>query len=1063
MQKQKPWSVVFVCSFFLGVATAQVTTGTISGTVKDSSGAVVPAVTVTIKNIDTGISRTVTTDVGGRYRAPELSLGDYEVTAAAEGFQTSVRTGITLTVGREAAVDFTLRVGAVAERITVSGEAPLIETTNATVANLVNERAMRDLPLNGRSFADLTAIQPGVVSNIGVATNVFTGGPRMSINGARAQQSLYLLDGLDIVSPYENVTPVSVMNQLLGVDAIREFSVLTNNFGAQYGRALGGVINAVTRSGANEWHGGAFEFLRSSGLDAKNFFDRQELPIPPFKRNQFGGSLGGPVIKDKTFFFVSYEGLRQRLGLSINGFSLTQEARTQGILRNRNGNITSTVPVNPDIVPFLNLLVLPNLPTAVGGGLGEFRGSLNQSGGEDYGVVRIDHQLRSNDSLFGRLTIDNSTLTTPFSLNLSRESATADEGGYRFATLSETHIFSPTLLNTLSFGFSRNNNAEADVFNASQLDPRLSIVPGDPLLSINAAWLRYPNPPGRGPIGHDLNNPLHFIDDTFDVTDSVAYTRGRHSLILGGNIRRYRMNELISTWRHGFLFFSDATSLLTGKPFLDTTTLANADTYRGWRQTYGNFYVQDDFKVLPQLTVNLGLRWERVTNPSEVNGKISILRNPLLDSTFIQPGQLFELRDALKGFAPRFGLAWTPFQGGKTVVRSGFGFFREIPLEYMYQLTMYVPPFAGRVNIANPPFPFPLTAATATSGEPLIIDPRFKYPYAYQYNFGLEQQLSGTVVVKATYVGTRSLDIPSINNPNQPIPQLVNGRWFTPGAGTAATAPLPNPNFVSLRYTSNLGGSWYNALQASVEKRFSRGLQFNASYTWARNIDTVPIGLKGAEVIVAGQNIQNVSNEYDLAGDKSLSTLDTRHNFVFSHSYELPFGAGKKYGSAVKGAAGKLVGGWQLNGILTARAGLPQTALLSFNNSRSRASVVVDRPDLLPGKNNNPVLGGPDRYFDPSSFTLPPPGFFGNVGRNTIIQPGLFTWDFSVFKRFPITEKQNLEFRAELFNLLNHPNFAGSNTIIFTSPSGAVNPAAGAINATATASRQVQLGLKFVF
>lgn len=1066
MLRKRFWAQLFtwvlLCS---GFAFAQVTTGTISGIVKDSTGAVVPGAALSAKNTNTGITRTTTTDASGRYRVPELMVGDYEVTAAASGFQTAERTGITMTVGREAVVDFTLQVGAVAEKITVSGEAPIVETSNATVANLVNEREMRDLPLNGRSYADLTAIQPGVVSNIGVASSVFTGGPRISINGARAQQSLYLLDGMDIVSPYENVTPVSVLNELLGVDAIREFSVLRNNFGAQYGRALGGVINAVTRSGGNDWHGGAFEFLRNSALDAKNFFDRHDLPIPPFKRNQFGGSLGGPIVKDKTFLFLSYEGLRQRLGLSVDGFTPTVEARTQGIIRDKSGNITSTVPVNPDIVPFLNLLALPNLPTQVGGGLGEFRGSLKASGGENYGVMRIDHQLGGHDSLFGRFTIDDSSVTTPLSYNMPGGYAVADQGGYRFATLSETHIFSSSLLNTLSFGFARNNNAEADAFNASGLDPRLSAVAGDPLITVNAPWLSYPNPPGRTPIGHDLNNPLHFVDDTFGVTDNVTYTRGRHSLILGGNVTRYRMDELISVWRHGFLFFSDLPSLLAGKPFQDTTTLPNPDTNRGWRQTYWNFYAQDDLKVLPQLTVNLGLRWERVTNPAEVHGKISILRNPLLDSTFVQPNHLFELRDALKGFAPRFGLAWTPFPGGKTVVRTGFGFFREIPLEYMYQLAVYDPPFAGIANLINPPFPFPLTAASATSIQPLILDPHFKYPYAYQYNFGVEQQLSGSVVVKAAYVGTRSLNLPALNNPNQPIPQLVNGRWFTPGAGTNATSPQPNPNFVAIRYISNLGNAWYNSLQTSVEKRFSHGLQFNVSYTWAKNIDSIPIGLKGAELIVGSgnQNIQNVSNVYDLAADKSLSQLDSRHSFVFSYSYELPFGAGKTYGSALKGVAGKLAGGWQLNGILTTRTGLPQTALLTFNNSRSRASVVVDRPDLAPGKSNNPVLGGPNHYFDPSSFALPPPGFFGNAGRNTITQPRVFSWDLSIFKRFSITERQNLEFRAELFNLLNHPNFAGANTSIFSSASGAINPAAGVITLTSTASRQLQLGLRFIF
>lgn len=1061
--------LVAFLSFGIRISFAQVTTGTILGTVTDTTGAVIPSATITLRNVETGISRAMSTDAAGRYRAPQLGLGSYEVTAEAGGFQTVVRSGIELTLGREAAVDFSLQVGTVAERITVSGEAPLVEATNATIASLVNERSMRDLPLNGRSFADLTAIQPGVITNIGVRADVFTGGPRIAINGARAQQSLYLLDGLDIVAPYANVTPVSVMNQLLGVDTIREFSVLTNNYGAQYGRAIGGVINAATRSGTNLVHGNAFEFLRNSTLDAKNFFDRPSEPIPPFKRNQFGATFGGPLVKDRTFFFLSYEGLRQRLGLSDVGFTVTQEARQQGILRDRAGNITRTVPVNPDAVPLLNLMPLPNSPTPVGGGLGEFRGTRTEKGREDYGSARIDQQLGEKDSFFGRFTIDNSTRSIPTHIQVPGGLVTADDGGYRFATLAETRVVSPALLNTVSFGFARNNVGSDQFFSKEGLDPRLSVVPGDPLLTASPRGIPLP---GGGQLGHDLNLPIRFTDNTFDLSDNVIYTRGRHSLQLGANVKRYQMNELIGTWTHGFVFFADVPSLLQGRSFQNTSTEPGADVQRGWRQTYTAAFIQDDFRVFPNLTINLGLRWERVSNPTEVNGKISIIKDLFRDSTFSSPDHLFELRNPLKGLAPRFGFAWTPLKDQRTVVRGGFGVFREIPLEYMYQLVLFVPPFAGRVVQADPPFPFPLQGARGAAGEPLLIDSRFKYPYSYQWNFGLERQLSETFVAKVTYIGTRGLDFPALHNPNQPIPQKVDGRWFTP-----IGAPLPNPNFVSFRYTSNIGGAWYNALQLVGEKRFSQGLQFKAAYTWSKNIDTVPIGLKGAEVLADETNFV-VYNVYDLRADKALSSLDTRHSMVLSYNYELPFGAGKPFGSSLRGVAERLLGGWQINGILTARTGIPQSALLTFNNARSRPVVPPDRPDLLPGKSNNPTegvtagcpgvpagqkLGGPDLYFDPCSFTLPPPGFFGTTARNTMTQAALFSWDFSLFKHIPITENQTLEFRAEFFNLLNRPNFGRSISQIFTNAAGAVNPSVGRITTTVTTARQIQFGLKYTF
>ena len=599
------------------VALAQVTTGTILGTVSDATGAVVPAATITLKNVETGVSRTMKTDEMGRYRAPQLTLGNFEVAAEAAGFQAEVRSGITLTVGREAVIDFTLQVGAVTERVTVIGEAPLVESTNATVSDLVSEKTMREIPLNGRSFTDLTALQPGVVTDLGVNQTVFSGGGRTVINGARPQQSLYLLDGTDIVSPYQNLAPVSVMNQTLGVDTIREFTVLQNNYGAQYGRAIGGVVNAVTRSGTNTFRGSAFEFLRNSALDAKNFFDRPGKPIPPFQRNQFGATFGGPVVRDHTFFFFSYEALRERLGITDVGTVLSEETRLGQITGCPSGardctkeerSITATVPVNPEIVPIINLFPRGN-GRYLQNGLQEFLGSRKQPGRENYLMFRVDQRLSDTDSVFGRMTMDNSSKELPAVQFLPDGSHPSlnDRGFYGYFTLEWTRVLSPSLLHIARFGFVRNNNRECHCIGETQkladefpnLPRQLQIVPGKPFGGPHIVpGVTFSGGGSNNSIGGELNNPMLFIDNTFDYTDSVRITQGRHSLDLGVNVKRYQQNALISTWSHGqtnwlaplqnFLTAGTCSGCGGIQQLIVTGVTRPPDNYRGWRQTYGS-------------------------------------------------------------------------------------------------------------------------------------------------------------------------------------------------------------------------------------------------------------------------------------------------------------------------------------------------------------------------------------------------------------------------------------------------------------------------------------------
>ncbi|MBI3895656.1 MAG: TonB-dependent receptor [Acidobacteria bacterium] len=1078
------------------VTMAQVTTGTILGTVSDSTGAVIPGATVTIRNVETGISRTVTSDAAGHYRAPQLGLGNYEITAEVPGFQSVVRSGINLTIGREAVVDFTLQVGAVAERITVTGEAPLIETTTATVANLVSERAMRELPLNGRSFTDLTAIQPGVVTDMGIPSGVFQGGGRMVIGGARPQQSLYLLDGTDIASPYSNVAPVSVMNQTLGVDTIREYTVIQNNYGAQYGRAIGGIMNAVTRSGTNEIHGSAFEFLRNEKLDAKNFFDLPDEPIPPFKRNQFGGTVGGPIVRDNTFFFFSYEGLRQVLGTTDFDTVLSDEARGGQItgcpspLRSCNKEqriISETVTVHSDIKPIINLIPHANA-LYLNDGLQERRGSRTQPGRENYYMFRIDQRLSDNDNIFGRAVIDSSSkelLDAQF-LPDGRHTSTDDDGFYNYLTLEWTRILSPSVLNVARFGFARNNNQQCACIEGTDTDAnefpglplQLQIIPGVPwggnwgVPGVNVSGGH--NGPGTFSIGASLNDPLHFVDNTFSYGDSVRIAKGDHSLDIGIDIRRYQQNALITTWGHGATsWFDPMKNFLTAgtcpgcrgiNSITTTGVTAPPDVYRGWRQTYSSWYVQDDFQLFSNLTLNLGLRWERVTAPVEVNGKTATIKDVLRDSEWTQLGDdtLFQLRDPWKGFAPRLGFAYSPDQS--TSIRGGVGAFKEIPLEYMYQLAIFYPPFAERVTVRNiRRWPNPLQGIDPAGAgrQPLLISHDFKYPHAYQWNLGVERQFGQVWVVKATYIGTRGTNLVAVINQVQPVVSTdAQGRLFT-----ARNAPSINPFLDSTRTNSNVGDSFYNALQFQVQKRFSYGLEFSVAYTWSKNLGIGGLGVKQAETggsagIGGGFQVGNTWNFK--AYDRSRLDQDTPHNFVFNYTYELPVGSGRAIGSNMGKVADTILGGWQINGIFTARSGLPTTITGAGYSPASFCRTCELRPTLKPGGDNNPVIGDVTRWFDETQFEVVPQGYFGNVGRNTLSIDNLSKVDLSVFKSFHVSERANLQFRAEFFNLPNHPNFGGPDSAVFRTD-GSLNPNVGRIRRTIGTSRQIQLGVKIDF
>ncbi|MBI4458891.1 MAG: TonB-dependent receptor, partial [Acidobacteria bacterium] len=947
MRYQQLLKILVVC-LLAGqtVALAQVTTGTILGTVADPTGAVIPGSTITIRNVETGITRTVATDAGGRYRVQQLGLGDYEVTAESAGFQTVVRSGITLTVGREAVVDFSLQVGAVTERITVTGEAPLIETTNATVAGLISEQSMRSLPLNGRSFGDLASLSPGVIANLPVGNtngqgSVYSGGggaARRVISGAKPQQATWLLDGIELTTPSRGMPVDSVVGSQLGTDSVREFSVIQSVAGAQFGRAAGGVVNAVTQSGTNIFRGGVFESLRNNALDARDYFVPSFFNETPYKRNQFGGFVGGPIKKDHTFFFANYEGMRIAAATSNLGTTLTPETR-QGRITNAQGQVTQTIANwDKNLVVIMDLLPLPTV-LANGsygyrsGGVADYYSQLPYNVDENYGILRVDQQFSEKDSFFGRGTYDRSNSAHRLALLTPVPDISFQKGAYFVGALSWTRVISPTLLNTARIGFTRRNDAMWQTYTrlgtefkeGRGLDPRLEASKGVHLGSYSIAGVSIP-----GGVGPGTSPGATFTDNTFDYGDSLIITRGSHSITVGANLKRYQMNFSNDTWAHGSgIQWATIQEFLRNDPRNTTQELGfvNPDSYapdsiRGWRQTYGALFVQDDFQLRSNLAVNLGVRWEQVSSPREVNGKLAALVNFYSDAGLTalndSSAPYFAIRAPLKGLSPRVGLAWSL---GKTVVRSGFGTYMEMPLGFVWASAFDVPPYAVRYTVNRPnlkwPYPFADPFSIPNSQEPLVLPHSMKEPNMIQWNLSIERQLAEQWVVRAQYLGLRGTNQFGPSNPNQQFITYVNGRPYTP-----ADSPFPNPNFTGMRFFSAWGDQYYHAGQLVVEKRYSGGLLLNSSYTWSRNIDDVPSATRCADTL-SGAGALSPYNNYDLKQDKSLSPYHVAHNWISTVRYELPFGSGQRWGSGWTGVTNKLLGGWALSANQTARTGLP--------------------------------------------------------------------------------------------------------------------------------------------
>jgi len=1076
--------------FFVSSApvVAQEAGGTIVGTVTDPTGAAVGSANVTIKNVATGVERNSTTNADGVYAAPNLIPGTYEITVTATGFATVSMQGVGLLAGERREVDIDMRLGQVSDKVNViSSEISDVQLGSSEVRGVVDSHTVNELPLNGRDWTSLTLLEPGVAQvrtqkalgvsndrpNRGLGTDV-------TIGGNRPQGNNYQLDGVSI-NDYSSGAPGSVTGGVLGVDAVQEFSVVTSNAPANYGKTSGGVINAASRSGTNAFHGSAYEFIRNSKLDTRNFFDTAQdasgnLIVPPFKRNQFGATAGGPIIKDRTFFFADYEGMRQSLS-QTNAITVPSQNAHNGILVS--GNVT----VDPKVVPYLNLFPLPSSPTT--GDTGSFKFVAKQVTNEDFATGRIDHKISQSDSLFGTYVFDRGQQQNPDAYNFK---LIGNHSSRQTFALEESHIFTPTLVNTARFGFNRDvviAFTTLSAINPAAADTTLGFNPGLPvgIITVGSGVTQF-----SGGLGAISAYRFHF--NSFQAFEDLFWTRNKHSLKFGFYAERIQANQFTQgASPDGFYTFGSLSNFLQNMPTTFQTLLGTSRTPRDLRQSVFGGYIQDDYKIKPRLTLNLGLRYEMATVPTETANQLSTLVS--FTDTTPHLGSPYYSNPTLRNFAPRVGFAWDPFGDGETSVRGAFGIYDALPLPYQFQLlTLLSAPFTEGASTPVVAGDFPsggfAKASNPTNLRNAYVEQNPHRSYVEQWTLNVHREVFRTLTVTAGYVGSHGVHLPfHADEINDIQPTLTSAGYLWPGPGVTGTRLFPNlgGQVSTVQWSTS---STYHGLNLSAIKRLSHGLQFQGSYTFSRSIDTGSSG-------IAGDTFGNSVSSLPLFNPqvrKGLSDFDVRHVGAINAIWLVP-------NPANWSEVPKWIGsGWQIGGIYTITSGLPFTPTIGGDPLGLKGADLYAFPNRVPGCDpvNSNFKGNGLHYLNLNCFTLPlapasmtasckpfpgattaaPAGqvycanLLGNSGRNTVSGPGLQDFDFSLFKNNPvhrISETFNVQFRWEVFNIFNHANFnppaPGARQAFATS--GALNNAGLLTSPTITTSRQMQFALKFVW
>ena len=1023
---------VIVC-LLCGVALASAqTTATLTGSVTDASGGVLPGVEITIRREETGSTRVGTTDAGGRFVFPGLPVGRYGLHAELAGFRAHVRDDLVLTVGETIAVPLILTVGGVEELVTVTAQTQRVNTTTSELSYLVGQQSIETLPLNGRNYTDLALLQPGTLAYPSRdGGSVVAHGLGMSINGQDYRSNVYLLDG-SLQNDFTNGPAGGAAGTALGLETIREFRVESNAYGAEYGRNYGGQIAVLTKSGTNTMQGTAFEFHRNDALDAPNYFD--VAAKPDFLRNQFGGVIGGPLRRDRLFYFAGYEGLRERLGKTVTSFVLDDAAR-RGVLPD--GPVT----INPAVRPYLDAIPVANGPV-IGGGLATYTFGFSQDLVEDFLQGRIDYNAGPRHQFFSRYTYDEGTQRLPTDYPqfprtfLSRN---------QFFTGEYRNIWSDRTVHTLRVGVSRTRigqNVEANL--ASPLAP---FVAGRGIVGdIDITGMQRFGPQSSG----NLRLAQQVISGQYDAVQ----TRGRHLLKAGALVERYQDSMINPTFSLGIYTFAGPRAFLENRPLRFIGLSPQGAIDRQWPFTLIGVYAQDSATIHPRLTVTGGLRYEFTTMPVDQGGRDSAL----IDVTDSAPvvGQLYQ-NPTYTNVSPRVGVAWDVFGTGSTSIRGGYGLYFNTNNQQNLIVTVTNPPATPRFVIANPTFPSPaFERGVGNSIRPVQWD--LENPRLHVGNISVQRSLPGHVIATVGYAASRGLHLLRSGDVNVPTPTVqADGRLVFPPAGT----PRPNPAFSTIELKSSDGDSWYKALSVDVRRAWRSGFSAQASYTWSSTVDTTQASTFFSD---ATNGTTSAFPEFGTDYNKGPADWDTRHNVVFNLVWNVPFRA--------KGAATALLRGWQLAALGAMRSGQPLTVFVQNNRSRSQWSpslgpgIGFDRPDLAPGRTaSSAVLGRPDQWFDPTAFRLQPAGTLGNSGRGAFRGPSLRTVDVAAVKSTGLPGEAHIEMRLEVFNLFNRANFGNPTLIAFTGSADTEPPQAsfGRIRSTVTASRQVQLGVRLVF
>jgi len=1098
-------SLLLVVVFTSLSLSAQQITGNIRGTVTDPSGAVIRNAAVTARQAETGLSRDTTTDRSGNYVVLELPVGHYSLHVAAKGFQEYVQDGIILNVNETASVSPHLAVGSEKEQVLVSADAELIEPTVTSMGKVVQQRELEDLPLNGRNFSQLGLLQPGVVPltpGIAEAGGSLRNGQGYAVNGQRPESNNFLIDG---ANNFNGVDGGFVLRP--PVDAISEFRIITHNASAEFGSALGSTTNLITRSGTNQFHGTLWEFLRNDAVDANNYFAQTQEPL---KQNQFGATIGAPIKKDKAFVFGFYEGFRNRQGESAlttvpsvkqrsGDFSeLCTEGFTAGFCNNPQHqlfNVFANAPypnnqvpenqINPVSQNLLSFFPLPNAGTNLLSTTQTLRNDSDQFG------IKVDHYLTAHDTLNFRYMFSQLSQLDPLSpggASVPGFPVGEDQRAQNFVA-QETHTFSPALIGIARLSYLRNKflfGEREDHRSPStlgfQYNPSLDVATGPPFIQVN----------GYATVGDPITGPRNTFEDVFDYSASLSWVRGKHELKFGGGYQHQRINVLQGIATNGFFVFvpfpvTDAfASFLTGQPVVFLQGIG--DFSRGIRGNSANWYVQDSYKVTSRFTINAGVRYELPEPYTEIHNRMTLFepgkKSQVLANApegLLYPGDQGVPAGLIptdkKAFAPRVGIAWQPGANSNWLLTAAYGLFYEPyytgqggPL----QSPISAPPYLGTPQVSLPNFADPFNGnppAVGTFSTPLTnltLAPTLTLPYTQDWDLNLQRSFGTDWLFELGYVGTKGTHLPRFIEANpavfvpgtdngQPISNSSNADQRRLYSGCTLEDSPSSCQFSSTGEIAGIAGSSYNAMEASMRKRFSHGMSFLLSYTWSKTIDDVSsFNITGsAAKPVAGEN-DLAQNPFDLAAERGLSLFDARNRFVASYEWALPFwNSGHNWYQTA-------FGGWHLDGIATLMSGTPFTVFDSNDVSAQGSAPEItgfssQRPNLIGNPNNGPRKVG--EWLDAGAFQRldlnANAGQFGSEGRNVNVGPAYADWDFAALKNFRVTESKQFQFRAELFNVLNRANFRLPDSDISS-------PTFNHILA-AQAPRQVQFALKFMY